>query len=202
MTSTSDAKYLAFIDLETTQSDPDHQWGAPLEVGVVLVRNEPELPEVARANLVIRPPGNTQDHELMWQAMVPEVRAMHDANGLWREATHSDEAWRVDEADASLGQWLGDRTGGQPVVFAGSGVAHLDRPWLLRWFPATFSWGKYYVADFGSVRRALQMAGRDDLVNLQRDVMAKPHRALGDAEMHVAEARVYLKLLGQLPARG
>lgn len=187
--------HLLILDLESTQADPYHQYAAVLELGAILVRWDPELTEVARASMLIRPPGNTQDHEMIWQHMPPVVQQMHRDNGLWAESTNSDEAWQIHEADRAITDWLTGFTNGEPVTIAGSGVGHLDLPFVKVLMPHLASQLTYYPVDFGNFRRMLTIAGRVDQVDKLTDVTSKPHRALGDAELHLAEARRYLQWL-------
>lgn len=189
---------LLWLDLETTQSDPYHPYAAILEIGAIITDWSPQLKEIARASLLIRPDGNAQDHELMRQAMPPVVKEMHQANGLWLEATTSSEAWGLAQADAAFGNWIHTHTEG-PVPIAGSGVGHLDVPFVKGFLPNVASKLTYWPLDTGNIRRGLDLAGRSDLVDLVADVDAKPHRGLGDVELHVAEARRYLGLLGRIP---
>lgn len=199
----SSPTHICWIDLETTDSDPDAWHATVLEVGVIVTRWAPDLPEVARASLLIRPPGTQADHDMIWSRMPQVVRDMHRANGLWEEATTGDAAWPMHRADPELAGWL-ERVvtddGGTPKVpLAGSGVGHLDRPFVKLHMPVLWTKTTYWPLDIGNVRRLMEAAGRSDLVDLATDVEAKPHRGLGDVELHVAEARRYLGLLGAIP---
>lgn len=188
--------HLLWLDLESTGSDPHDPYAAILEIGAILTTWDPELTEVARANLLVRPPGNVQDHEKMWQNMVPVVQQMHRDNGLWADATGSDQAWLIHDADRAISDWLSTHTDG-PVPVAGSGVGHLDLPYVKVHMPHLATRLTYWPLDIGNFRRTLELAGRGDQVDLLTDVDAKPHRALADVELHIAEARRYLAWLGQ-----
>lgn len=191
------------VDLETTDNDPYAPHSAILELGAILCRWEPELPEVARASLLIRPPGAQPDHDLMWSRMPQVVRDMHTANGLWREATSSGQAWDLTQADRAITSWVTEHIGTDArVPVTGSGVGHLDHPFIKAKLPQLAQRLTYWPLDIGNVRRLLALAGRDDLVDLPTDVDAKPHRGLGDAELHLAETRRYLQLLGRIPGAG
>lgn len=200
MTSTQkpNPTHVLVLDLETTDSNPFLEHAAILELGAILCKWDLDLTEVARAEMLIRPDGDRQDHEIMWQNLPPVVREMHVKSGLWAEATTSDQAWGQAEADSAFGHWLLDKVDG-PIPVVGSGVGHLDLPFVHRFMPATSTRLTYWPIDSGNVRRALQLAGRDDLVDLVTDVDAKPHRALGDAELHLNELRRYLQLLSRIP---
>lgn len=195
----SNPTHALWVDLESTDSDPYSDHAAILEVGAIITLFDPDLTEVARASMIIRPPGAQPEHDAIWQRMVPVVRQMHTDNGLWLEATTGETAWNIIEADQALRQWVHTHTGGTPVPLAGSGVAHLDRPFVMAHLPHLSTQLTYWHLDIGNVRRLLQLAGRDEHVDLATDVAAKPHRGLADVELHVAEARRYLQLLGSIP---
>lgn len=190
-----------WLDLESTGSDP-YGGDVPLELGAIVTDWTPELNVIARASMVIRPPGSPHDHALLWARMVEPVKAMHTSSGLWTEATAGEDAWQLDDADTAVAQWLAGHTDDGLVPVAGSGVGHLDLPFIKVWFPRLAQRITYWPLDIGNVRRLLELAGRPDLVDMPGDVDAKPHRALGDVELHVAEARRYLQLLRRIPATG
>jgi oligoribonuclease (3'-5' exoribonuclease) len=128
------------------------------------------------------------------------VQQMHHDSGLWAEATTSPDAWDMLNVDDALTGWVLDNIGGdQRVPVAGSGVGHLDLPFVKVFLPRLSTRLTYWPVDTGNVRRLIQLAGRDDLVDMATDVDAKPHRALPDVELHVAEARRYLQLIARLP---
>lgn len=186
-----------WLDLETTDSEPED--GVILELGAIITDWSPELRELASATMLIRPPGNSQDHTTMWYTVPPEVKAMHLANGLWAEATTSADAWSIHDADSAFAGWCREHSEGERMPIAGSGVGHLDLPFVKAWMPATASLLKYWPVDIGNYRRMLKLAGREDLLDEQTDVHSKPHRALADVQLHVTEARKYLATLAGIP---
>lgn len=193
---------LVWIDLETTGNEPRGLSASILEIGAVVTRG-PELDVIAEASMLIRPAGGRSEHDRLWAAMPQVVRDMHIASGLWQEATTSRDAWTIFDADAALHRWLRDELqllNDGPIALAGAGVSHLDLPWIKHHMPRLASAILYWPMDISPLRRMLQYAGRDDLVDIARDVDAKPHRALADARLHVAEARRYLDLLRSIPA--
>lgn len=194
---TSPPPHALVLDLETTGVDAttDHI----LEIGVILVEWTAALPALDQANLIVRPPGAQQDHDLMWAQMDPFVQQMHTANGLWRDALTREDTWTLAEADDSLCRWLEIAGVDSTIPIIGSGVGHLDLPFVKACMPRLATRITYWPLDFGNLRRAFELAGRPDVVDLPTDVDAKPHRALGDARLHLLEARRYLELLGQLP---
>ena len=190
---------ICWLDLETTDTDPNAAHAALLEIGAVITDWSPELNVLASASLTVRPAGAQPDHDLMWTRMHPKVQQMHTDNGLWREATTSEDAWTTTEADIGITQWLVRHVGDEPVPLAGSGTGHMDLPWVKSWLPRLSTRLTYWPLDIGMIRRMLELAGRGDHVDMVTDVDAKPHRGLDDVELHIAEARRYLALLGRLP---
>lgn len=193
-------QHVLWIDLETTDTDPFSDVACILEIGAVVTDWTPELNVVAEASMLIRPPGLQSDHDFIWARMNPVIRDMHHGNGLWAEATTSDDAWLVHEADQGITRWVVEHVGDEAVPLAGSGVGHLDLPFIKRHLPMLATRLTYWPLDIGGQRRMLQLAGRGDHVDLPTDVDAKPHRGLDDVRLHITEARRYLKLLGRLPA--
>lgn len=181
------------LDLETTGSDPDVDH--ILEIGAMLVSFTPDLPVIAEANLVVRPPGLQADHDGMWSRMLPVIQEMHSANGLWREATTGDDTWTITEADTGLVQWLTESGVDAPLPIIGQGVGQLDVPFVKRHMPRLASRTTYWPLDFSNIRRGFELAGRSDVVDLPGDVDAKTHRGLEDCRLHILEARRFLRIL-------
>lgn len=195
-------QHLLWVDLETSGNDPSDALAAILEVGAIVTSWEPELPELARASMILRPPGSLADHDRLWAGMPDVVREMHTRNGLWEASTTDPDAWSLTDADTAISGWVRTHAGEGLVALAGSGVGHLDMPFIKAYLPRLAGRLTYWPLDIGGTRRMLDLAGRSDLVDLAGDVHAKPHRALADAELHVAEARRYLRLLAQIPRAG
>src|SRR5689334_21761572 len=98
--------HIVWLDLETTHNDPYAPHAAILEVGAIITRWAPDLPEIARASMLLRPAGGQPDHDMMWSRIHPVVRDMHTANGLWEAATSSDQAWDLPQADPAIAGWV------------------------------------------------------------------------------------------------
>lgn len=190
------------LDLESTHLDERLPGAALLEFGAVLCDGTPALVPLAEASLTLRPPGAQLEHDRLWASMDGFTRDMHVASGLWEESVHNQNAWDPYRADPAIVGWINGVVGSAtaPVVLAGSGVSHFDDRWLRAQLPLVFGRLSYWSLDAGVIRRALQYAGRDDLIDLAGDVEAKPHRALADARLHAAELRRYLGLLAALGA--
>lgn len=200
---------LLWCDLETTGIDPREPYASILEIGMVLTTGA-DLTPIAEASLLIRPPGSMNDHDGMFARLPEPVRVMHEASGLWKEATLGKNAWSIHDADRGLADWLDqqrrdlehctDEGDVKPVSLCGSGVERFDRGWIEVHLPLVFRRLTYYsVWDLGTHRRALQYVGREDLCDLVKDVDNKPHRALADARLHIEEARRYSCMYAEIP---
>ena len=188
--------FVLVLDLEDSGNDDVRAPHASLlELGAILCRDDFKLTPVRSTSHLIRPKSPLET----WSEMDPFVRDMHTRSGLWAQMLKDGKpATAVDEQFA---RWLDDLTDGcTDVVLAGSGVSHHDQPWLRAHMPTTNARLRFGTLDAGVIRRGLQFARRGDLVNLDRDVHAKPHRAHADAELHRAELVGYLQLLAQIPA--
>ena len=187
----TDLKNIAWIDLETTSAD-EHD-GSILEVGIIIT--DPHLRELDRAEWLVEP------LDIAHIADMPDVvRRMHTESGLLDrlDEARADEAsgrrrfaiYIVDEVDALLRELLDTHTVRGQIILAGSGVGHFDSRWIRRHLPRSAQRLTYWALDVGVVRRFLATID-PDLVLEQYPDGGKPHRALADAELHLAEWRAY-----------
>jgi oligoribonuclease len=190
----TDRLNIAHIDLETTGLEERH--GSVLEVGLVVT--DADLRPLAEWSTLVVP-------DLAHIAVMPDVvREMHARSGL------------LDELDALMAA----RAGGRPheglltrrgtdralsdvlspwkvagrLELGGSGVGHFDGRWLRAHFPRAAQMLTYWPRDVGVLRRELA-AVDPELVLEQHIEGEKPHRALADIRLHVAEARAYRVML-------
>lgn len=190
-------EHVLVMDLESTGLDERDPNASLLEVGLLLCERTAELPVLAEARLLIRPPGTLGNHDVLWAGLPPEVREMHDASGLWREATMSKDGWAVSDADSALAGWLREHTHSATSLVqpAGSGVAQFDLRWAREFLPRLSQRFHYRPLDASSLREGFLLAGRPDLVDFAKHVDAKPHRALEDARLHRLELVAYMAAL-------
>jgi oligoribonuclease len=182
---------IAWIDLETTGSD-EHA-GSLLEVAAIVT--DEHLRELDRAEWLVDP-----DIEHV-ATMAEVVRAMHTESGLLDEIDRHKAAHLAgrypdavvdppDYVDRRLRDLLDLYAIRGRLILAGSGVGHFDSRWIRAHLPRSAKRLTYYPWDVGVVRRFL---GSVDpaLVLEQHPAGAKPHRAMADAELHLAEWRAY-----------
>jgi oligoribonuclease len=176
-----------WLDLETTGTD-EHD-DPILELGFVLT--DSDLSVLARDGWAISPP-------LGWENQLSDyVRDMHTTNGLL-------DAVRASEITLGSVDFLMTNTlalWGHPkdFILCGSGVSHFDRRFIAAQMPKLNRWFRYYNIDVGILRRSLVLIGREDLL-LPFDQQEKTHRALEDAELHLAEFKYIKDALGAVPA--
>lgn len=175
----NEAKYLVFLDLETSGLDPSvHEI---LEFGAVIT--DMDLNELARFHRVIQPEATSWD-----QHMSDFVREMHTASGLLDELLDSPLTTSGVETAMCAELYRFGKPG--DFVLAGSGVSHFDRRFLDAQMPELAALFAYYSIDVGILRRTLRdIVGREDLLLPE---VPKPHRALADALLHLEELR-YVK---------
>jgi oligoribonuclease (3'-5' exoribonuclease) len=175
-----------FLDLETTGTN---EYTDPiLEVGIV-VADTSDWRTTSTCSWLIRPvdPEHTRlsISDVVWQ--------MHQDNGLWDECL--DSGARLDHVEQDVRTWLWERCGDdEPILLAGSGVAHFDRRFLKAQMPALDAMFTYYTLDVGVLRRACEFAERRDLQH-PTPPGDKTHRALEDAMLHLDEWRHYRRVL-------
>lgn len=188
---------IAWLDFETTGSD--ERDGSLLEVGVIVTT--PALSELSRRSWLVEP---DLDHVA---TMAKVVRDMHTRNGLLDEIDRKRADYLAGrdatpgvltpaEVDAKLAAWLAYWTVRGRVILAGSGVGHFDSRWLRLHLPKSAKAFTYWPLDVGVVRRFLITAGVTPHRPAEPDT--KAHRALDDAEDHLAEARHYLAMFRPL----
>lgn len=182
------SKYLAWIDLETTGSDPktDHI----LEVGLILTHATPSL-KVIKTKYWLHDP--TYQDEGWYNKMSPFVTEMHSKNGLLADlkgTTIRPTLAAIDSQLVILVQELGIKESGD-LMLAGSGVSHFDRAFIKRDFPRFHSLLHYPSLDVGVIRRALKMVD-SPLVPEDAGADNRSHRALEDVAHHIGEMKRYL----------
>ena len=183
---------MAWLDLETTGTD--ERTGHILEVGIVLSKAKPPFEEVIAGSWIVDP---SVDDPRWRSTMGDFVTNMHTENGLLADL----EAMERRPSEATIEQeilaWLKLCAGSDPLLLAGSGVAHFDRRWIRHRMPKLEERFDYVIMDVGVIRRAvdLSMGGHRRAPSFGGQTDGTPHRALDDARDHLEEFRRYSALL-------
>jgi oligoribonuclease len=194
------AKYLAWIDLETTgvneHNDPI------LEVGMVITNADAPFEELGAYEAVIEPnPARFPN----WQGLMNSyVTEMHTKNGLIHDITTgaAKSAQKVEQEMILALSAVGRE---HQFMIAGSGVGHFDRKFLATQMPEFVGWLQYPNLDVGVIRRAFSFSGRSDLDAFGQTFASKndkPHRGLADVRDHLNEMRAYAELFESIPRIG
>jgi len=177
--------YALFLDLECSGSHEDRD--VIIEVGCILTSCSPGFEVIEEYSRPVQHPG------LDVRSMMDEVvLAMHTRNGLLAEIESGIGA-TPDLVEQDVLKMIDEHAKDSRVVLAGSGVAHFDRKFIKAEMPQLDHRLVYYSLDIGTTRRLARLAG----LSLSPD-SGKPHRALPDAQLALAEARVYVEWLSRL----
>jgi len=194
------AKYLAWVDLETT--GVNESVDPILEVGLVVTTAEPPFEELAFYEAAIDPnPARFPDWRTSMNSYVTE---MHTRNGLLLEIAGG-SAKSAQKVEAEMVVVLSGVGREHNFMLAGSGVGHFDRRFLHAQMPEFEGWLQYPNLDVGVIRRAFAFAGRSDLDAFGQTFESKdgkPHRGLADVRDHLNEFRAYSDLFNEIPRVG
>lgn len=190
------AKYLAWVDLETTGVDETED--PILEVGLIVTSVQAPFDELASYEGVVFP---STDRWPFWPDRMNEtVLNMHTTNGLLVDV--SDNGIDMAEVEQRMVDVLAAVGRPHNFMLAGSGVGHFDRKFLEAQMPNFAGWLQYPNLDIGVIRRALDFAGRNDLTHFGEsfDIRGqKPHRGLADVRDHLVEWRLYAEMFTDVP---
>jgi len=166
---------IAWIDTETTGLDPATD--DLLEIAVVVTRND--LTELGAFDIVIAP---STGADASIEHMSEFVREMHTGNGLI-DAMQGPGAHGPGVADALTAGAIDRFTAGRigPFLLGGNSIT-LDRGFLARHAPQTFSRLHYRSIDVSGIEQELARDGYDQQVAAWRERFepSDAHRALGD----------------------
>lgn len=175
---------ILWCDLETTGLNVS-AGGTILEFGMILTDARLERLEL-EGSWVVRPDDWPET------PMPANVAAMHTRNGLL--AAVDSDGLRLAEVDEYVAAMLDQHTVDGKIALAGSGVSHFDGRFIRALMPETAKRLTYWSYDVGVVRRFLRdLCG----VPIPDPSDEKPHRALDDIRLHLAEARTYIDIMRQ-----
>lgn len=187
-----------WVDIET--AGLDHTEDHLLEIGAVATLAD--LEPMSTFHAITGPPaGWLRDDPDSWP-LDDVVADMHTESGLLADVA-AQPLGAPDEddlVDAFL-LWtarLRNITSPDTMTIAGSGVAAFDVPWLKARSDPHTDWPfNYRMLDLSPVRQLLHLAG----INTHLDASSgagKHHRALDDAQAHLAEARLIIATLQRM----
>jgi len=194
------AKYLAWVDLETTGVN---EYDDPiLEVGLVVTEADAPFAELGFYEAAVVP-NSTRWPD--WRGnMNAYVTKMHTDNGLLDDIARGDGK-DIATVEQEMVEALREHGREHQFMLAGSGVSHFDRRFLQTQMPEFAGWLQYPNLDVGIIRRAFNFCGRPDLDAFGQTFESrndKPHRGLADVRDHLNELRAYATLFAMLPERG
>jgi oligoribonuclease (3'-5' exoribonuclease) len=181
------------LDFETTGvNEREH---LPLELGALVVSNEPE--DLAKATFKGVPFVVLEQWESLIRTDVADAKSraddfvldLHTRDGLWAALEASPDAPELPQVQQSLLDLLDRRwgPGGGKILLAGYSVA-FDHRWAAYHLPAVAKRLDYHVLDVSSHRRIWALAGLP-----KYPVGAKKaHRALADCQEVAEELAWYL----------
>jgi oligoribonuclease (3'-5' exoribonuclease) len=186
-------KHMCWVDLETTGLDKDTEI---LEIGVIIT--DMELTALAEYEAALELTG-TAIHQLKANDFVMK---MHLESGLLKLCKYSTKR-AADVQFEIIDKLIAAGASPQEVMIAGSGVAMFDFDIIKNQMPDLAEWLVYFPIDVGISRRIAHIAtgGRNVFPKVEASFKegVKAHRAMGDIEAHLEEARGQFAVLRSLP---
>lgn len=176
--------YIAWGDVESTNLDErDDDVARLLEVAFVIT--DTDFKEVGKSfHKVIY--NREEDIEILLPQLNPYVIDMHEKTGLWERTTNPQTASPLETVDAELSEFLGEFTVNNVTpVLAGNSIT-LDRNFLRKFLPNTFSQLHYRSIDMSSVDLFSRCCKLTDFV-LEK---SGTHNALTDIRESIMQAQV------------
>lgn len=182
-----DFTHYLWTDLETTGLDPS--FDCIIEGAWILT--DQNFDELGMVTYVIEP-----SHTLAMDQLPPIVREMHTANGLLQDL--KEIAQPLEWVEGEILDMLSSFDA-FACRLSGSGVGHLDKPFLARHMPVLMQALPYPVLDVGVIRRFMRDtigANIDEVLPEHVRSGSKTHRAPADVQMHLEEARIWKDVVG------
>lgn len=194
------------IDVETTGTNPERD--ALAQVAVTLFTIDDDTLTATTVASTTHTIGTTA---AQWAAAAPGAYRVNLASGVM--AASIGHTTTTAYADAALVAFMAQHTGPRDnVVMFGSGIGHIDRPFVLANLPGFAQWiTAFWLIDGGVVRRTLRMAlGAERLASLMAeegaadaaDQSTKTHRATDDIAQHIAEYCAMLRIMRRYMGTG
>ncbi len=172
---------LVWIDLEMTGLHPDKD--TILEIAVVVTDND--LHVIAQGpDLIINQP------EELLRSMCEEVKAIHNASGLYKEVLES--AVSLKEAEDKVFEFLQQYCNKNTPLLCGNSV-WMDKAFLAKHMPRLHDFFYYRIIDVSTLKElARRWYPHEKLAVTQK---SERHRALEDILESLEEMRHYRKVL-------
>lgn len=167
---------LLWVDLETTGSD--EEFDEILEAAFIITNKD--LVELGSFERVY------SARIASVQGMIDRVHEMHVVSRLLEEVYGATR--NAHESESDILEWLRNFGKDQQFALAGSGVSHFDRRFMNVAWPRLVKKLTYWTYDVGVVRRVLRDLVGMDIPDLNDQ---KPHRAMADLRLHLAEMKSY-----------
>lgn len=177
-------------DLETTGLD----LGNDLILEAAFIGVTSGLEELFRCRFLVDHPAADVADRLRGGPDV--VRAMHDRSGLLGERDTGTGAVPLLQIEEYLTAKIAEFGDDTAPALGGSGVAAFDRRLIDRDLPRLSAALAYWSLDVGPMRRGFKLATGCELVSFND---TKPHRAMADAELHLAELRAFFQAFRSIP---
>jgi oligoribonuclease len=177
--SRTSAGRLAWLDMEMTGLDPEQC--VPLQIGMVVT--DAALSEQEAFETAIWQP----EHELA--RMSPTVRKMHTVNGLLEQVKQS--AVGLQDAQIMMMKFIVRHFGYDEAVLAGNSI-HVDRRFLIKYFPVFEGYLHYRMVDVSSVKELVRGWLGESSVYAKAE---SKHTAVDDLRESIAELAHYRALL-------
>jgi oligoribonuclease (3'-5' exoribonuclease) len=169
---------ILWCDLETTGADP--ATAAILEAAFIYAPDG--ITPTAEYHAIYALPPRP--------ALEPDAKTMHLRSGLYQAAANADLPADHPEAEQALLAWASATITEAPIILGGSGVASFDRPIIARVWPAfTRHFLHYRTMDVSGLRRFFRATLGHNAPT--RPPTPKPHRALADARLAMADYTTY-----------
>ena len=182
-------KYILWLDLETTGSDLIVKGSKDarheiIEVGAAIT--DLGLNVLSSRSYVL-------GFDIAYENLKPVVLEMHTKNGLWKDVAKMNKvsSLRISDVDREMSDWIREFNGSNHMAFAGSGVSHFDRKFIIRDMPLLDNRITHWALDVGALRRTFKMlVGSDEWPEDN-----KSHRALDDVFFHIEEMRYAVDII-------
>lgn len=145
---------VAWIDIETTGTDPYDKGDKLLQVACIVTDSDLNILDEQGINLIVK--YSEEEAQELYDMSVPFVQEMHKTTGLWNRIT-SGEALPLETVDELLYDYLRKFYPEKGDLWFGGNSVYLDRSFLEKFAPKAYNHIHYRTVDvtsFGGPARA------------------------------------------------